>query len=300
MEQLERMRVFVRVADLASFTQAAHSLGLPKASVSSAVQQLEARLGARLLQRTTRRVQLTDDGRVYYERCRDVLADVDELDGLFRRDDAPLTGRVRVDMPAGVARHAVLPRLAEFLARHPGLSVELSSVDRRVEVLREGFDCVLRVGALHDSTLVARPLGALRQINCASLTYLARHGLPTSLADLARHQLVHYSAQLGGKPGGFDYLDADGVLRSVPMAGALTVNSTDAYSAACLAGLGLIQVPLAGVRGYLHSGELLQVLPDCPPPALPVHLLYPHRRHLPRRVRAWMEWLAQVMADYLA
>jgi DNA-binding transcriptional LysR family regulator len=118
---------FVRVAELASFTQAADSLGLPKASVSSAVQQLEARLGARLLQRTTRRVQLSDDGRLYYERCRDLLADMDELNSLFCRDDAPLSGRVRVDMPVGVARHAVLPRLPEFLARHPGLSVELSN-----------------------------------------------------------------------------------------------------------------------------------------------------------------------------
>ena len=300
MEHLDSMRVFVRVAELASFTQAADSLGLPKASVSSAVQQLEARLGARLLQRTTRRVQLTDDGRLYYERCRDVLADMDELNNLFCHDDAPLSGRVRVDMPVGVARHAVLPRLPEFLARHPGLSVELSSVDRRVDVLREGFDCVLRVGALHDSTLVARRLGVLRQINCASPDYLARHGQPETLADLADHQLVHYTPGLGGKPPGFEYQDADGALHTVAMAGALTVNATDAYTAACLAGLGLIQVPLAGVRGHLLRGELVPVLPDCPPPALPVHLLYPNRRHLPRRVRAWMDWLAEVMADYLA
>ena len=300
MEHLDSMRVFVRVAELASFTQAADSLGLPKASVSSAVQQLEARLGARLLQRTTRRVQLSDDGRVYYERCRDLLADMDELNSLFCRDDAPLSGRVRVDMPVGVARHAVLPRLPEFLARHPGLSVELSSVDRRVDVLREEFDCVLRVGALHDSTLVARRLGVLRQINCASPDYLARHGQPETLADLARHQLVHYTPGLGGKPAGFEYQDADGALHTVAMAGALTVNASDAYTAACLAGLGLIQVPLAGVRGHLQRGELVPVLPDCLPPALPVHLLYPNRRHLPRRVRAWMDWLAEVMADYLA
>ncbi|MEN9985351.1 MAG: hypothetical protein RI925_853 [Pseudomonadota bacterium] len=134
----------------------------------------------------------------------------------------------------------------------------------------------------------------------ASPAYLARHGLPETLADLARHQLVHYTPGLSGKPAGFEYQDADGVLRTVAMAGALTVNATDAYTAACLAGLGLIQVPLAGVRGHLQRGELVQVLPDCYPPTLPVHLLYPNRRHLPRRVRAWMDWLMEVMAEYLA
>ena len=173
MDQLDAMRIFLRVAELASFTQAATSLGLPKASVSGAVQRLETQLGVRLLQRTTRRVQLTQDGQAYYERSRDLLADMEELHGMFSRDATRLTGRLRVDMPASLARLGLLPRLPEFLAQHPGLALELGCSDRRVDLVREGFDCVIRVGALADSSLVARPLGLLRQINCASPAYAA-------------------------------------------------------------------------------------------------------------------------------
>lgn len=298
MDQLDAMQIFLRVAELASFTQAADSLGLPKASISAAVQRLESQLGARLLHRTTRRVQLTQDGQAYYERSRDLLADMEELQTMFRRDEAQLSGRLRVDMPAGTARHAVMPRLPEFLERHPGLEVEVSSTDRRVDLVREGFDCVLRVGALGDSSLVARPLGQLRQLNLASPAYLERHGTPHSLEDLAAHRLIHYVPILGGKSPGFEYVDGAGELRRIPMAGAVTVNNSDAYTAACLAGLGLIQVPLAGMQALLEAGLLLPVLPGFNAPPMPVHLLYANRRHLPRRVRVFMDWLVEVVADY--
>ncbi|WP_288012703.1 LysR family transcriptional regulator, partial [Diaphorobacter sp.] len=173
MSPFDRMHIFVRVAELASFTQAAEALGIPKASASTAVQQLETQLGTRLLHRTTRRVQLTQDGQAYYERCKDLLADVDELQSMFQHPDgAGLKGRVRIDMSTGMARNVVVPRLPELLARHPGLEVELSSTERRVDVVREGFDCVLRTGAVVDSSLVARPLGLARLVNCASPAYL--------------------------------------------------------------------------------------------------------------------------------
>ncbi|PRD38466.1 UNVERIFIED_CONTAM: yhjC [Trichonephila clavipes] len=298
MDQLDSMRVFLRVAELASFTQAADSLGLTKASISAAVQRLEGQLGTRLLHRTTRRVRLTQDGQAYYERCRDLLSDVEELQSLFRRDEARLTGRLRVDMPASSARQAIIPRLPEFLAQHPGLEMDLSSTDRRVDVVREGFDCVLRAGTLDESSLVARPLGALRQISCASPAYLARHGTPGSLDDLARHQLIHYTPVLGGKSPGFEYLGPDGMPRTLAMAGAVTVNNSDAYTTACLAGLGLIQSPEAGLRGLLQRGELVQVLPGQAVPSLPLNLLYANRRHLPRRVRVFMDWLDLVMREH--
>src|SRR5688500_15985936 len=181
MDQLDAMRIFVRVAEMAGFTRAADSLGLPKASVSGAVQQLEAALGARLLHRTTRRVQLTHDGQAYYERCKDLLTDIEELQAMFTPSEQGLNGRLRVDMSSGIARNIVLPRLPEFLQRHPQLAIELSSTDRRVDVVREGFDCVLRVGALADSNLIARRLGAFPIANCASPDYLRRHGVPQSL-----------------------------------------------------------------------------------------------------------------------
>ncbi|GAB3257239.1 LysR family transcriptional regulator [Chitinimonas naiadis] len=298
MNRLEAIRIFVRVAELGSFTQAAEGLNLPKASVSTAVKQLEAVLGTRLLHRTTRKVQLTQDGQAFFERSQDLLADMDELQTMFQSSEATLTGRLRVDMPSRVARNIVIPRLPEFMQQHPDLALELSSTDRRVDLVREGFDCVLRVGTLGDASLIARPVGQLHQINCASPAYLQRYGTPRSLADLDRHLMVHFQPQFGAKPVGWEYVDDAGNQR-LPMAGALTVNNTDAYEAACLAGFGLIQVPGSGVRHLLESGQLIEVLPEYRAAPMPVSLLYANRRHLPRRVQVFMNWLAGLMAGGL-
>lgn len=300
MSPFDRMHIFVRVAELASFTQAAEALGIPKASASTAVQQLETQLGTRLLHRTTRRVQLTQDGQAYYERCKDLLADVDELQSMFQQaDGAGLKGRVRIDMSTGMARNVVVPRLPELLARHPGLELELSSTERRVDVVREGFDCVLRTGAVVDSSLVARPLGLARLVNCASPAYLRAHGTPRSLADLPGHRLVHFVNTLGARSAGFEAV-VDGALVLTPMQGALTVNNAEAYMAGCLAGLGLIQVPHLGVVDLLARGDLVEVLPQLAAPPMPLTLMYANRRNLPRRVRTVMDWLAQVVAEHLA
>lgn len=300
MSPFDRMHIFVRVAELASFTQAAEALGIPKASASTAVQQLETQLGTRLLHRTTRRVQLTQDGQAYYERCKDLLADVDELQSMFQQaDGAGLRGRVRIDMSTGMARNVVVPRLPELLARHPGLEVELSSTERRVDVVREGFDCVLRTGAVVDRSLVARPLGLARLVNCASPAYLRAHGTPRSLADLPGHRLVHFVNTLGARSAGFEAV-VDGALVLTPMQGALTVNNAEAYMAGCLAGLGLIQVPHLGVVDLLARGDLVEVLPQLAAPPMPLTLMYANRRNLPRRVRTVMDWLAQVVAEHLA
>ncbi len=299
MNQLEAMQVFVRVAELASFTRAAESLGLPKASVSTSIQQLESLLGTRLLQRTTRRVHMTQDGQVFYERCKDLLADMEELEGLFQQGASNLTGRLRIDMPSGLAKRHLLPRLPEFLAQHPQLHVELSSTDRRVDLVREGFDCVIRVGKLSDSSLIARPLGSLSLVNCASPDYIARYGTPQSLADLAQHQLIHYVSILGSKSAGFEYA-ANGETHFVAMPGKITVNNSDAYSAACLAGLGIAQIPRIAAQDYLARGQLVEVLPQYCAEAMPVSLLYANRRHLSRRVQAFMDWVSSVMRDYVA
>lgn len=298
MRTIEGLQIFVRVAELSSFTQAAEQLGLPKARVSTAVQQLESELGTRLLHRTTRRVQLTQDGQAFYERSKDVLADMDELQTMFQHGVQSLRGRLRVDMPTLIARDQIVPRLPQFLAEHPHIDLELSSTDRRVDLVREGFDCVLRVGPLVDSGLVARPLGELQQVNCASPAYLQEHGTPTTLNDLAAHRLIHYVPTLGAKPSGWEY-QAQGRTHTVAMTGALTVNSTEAYQAACLAGLGLIQAPAAGVQSLIERGLLVKVMPQHRAPSLPVSLLYANRRNLPKRVQVFMAWVAQSLAPYL-
>ncbi|HID8738756.1 TPA: LysR family transcriptional regulator [Klebsiella variicola] len=298
MDKIHAMQLFIRVADLESFSRAAETLALPKGSVSRQIQALESHLGVRLLHRTTRRVQLTQDGMVYYERAKDLLSNLDELDGMFQHDPASISGRLRVDMPVGFAKKLVIPHLPTFLQQYPGIELELSSSDRLVDVIREGFDCVVRVGALKDSGLIARPLGKLTQINCASPDYLARFGYPQSLEDLADHALIHYASTLGVRPPGFEVV-IDGAVRWVKTGGILTVNSTETYQAACIAGLGIIQVPRTGVREALRAGDLTEILPQYSAEPLPVSLIYPHRRNLSRRVHLFMEWLGGLMKAYV-
>jgi DNA-binding transcriptional LysR family regulator len=301
MNPIEAMQIYLRVAELASFTQAAASSGLPKATVSTAVRQLERELGTRLLHRTTRRVQMTQDGQVFYERCKDLLADFEELQGLFRDDQSELRGRLRVDMPSAVAREVVLPNLPEFLQSHPSLEIELSSTDRLVDLVREGFDCVLRVGVLTDSSYVARPLGHYRMINCASSSYISRFGLPEHPDELVHHRLIYYVSTLGSRDSGFEYSDIDKSdrVKYLAMPGAITVNSSDAYLGACLAGLGIIQVPEPSVRALLDSGRLAELLPEYRAAPMPVSLIYANRRHRPRRVEVFMGWLEEIMRDRL-
>lgn len=297
MNRIEAMHIFVRVAEMASFTKAADSLGLPKASASMAVQHLEAQLGTQLLYRTTRRVQLTQDGARFYERCKDVLADLDELGTMFQQAPQTLSGRLRVDMNSGMAKY-VMQHLPGFLREHPGIQVELSCTDRRVDVVAEGFDCVVRVGTLADSSLIVRSLGQCRIVNCASPGYLEEFGVPQTLDDLAQHRLIHYVSVMGQRPPGFEYLEG-GQCRYVPMQGVLTVNSIDAYTNGCLAGLGIIQTAISGVRELIQAGRLVEVLPQYEAEPMPVSLLYAQRRNLSARVQVFMDWLARTFAPYL-
>src|SRR6185295_17470075 len=299
MNTLESMQVFLRVAEQASFTRAAASLGLLKATVSQAVQQLENSLGTRLLHRTTRKVQMTLDGQAYYERCKELLADVENVQTMFQRSGVALRGRLRVDMPSRLARSYVIPEVPKFLQAHPGIEFELSTTDRLVDPIQEGFDCVLRVGAPRDPQLIARPLGRLTFVNVASADYLRRRGTPQSLDDLARHDLVHYVSVLGSRSDGFEYPEG-GKFRNLPMSGPIVVNSTDAYHAACLAGLGLIQAPTIGVEEDIALGLLVEVLPQYRPEPMPVSLLYAHRRNLPKRVRTFMDWIAEILQPVFA
>jgi DNA-binding transcriptional LysR family regulator len=297
MDLIQRMHVFQRVAELGSFTQAAQILGLPKARASTAVQELEAELGARLFHRTTRRVQLTQDGQALLERSRDLLADLDELQTMFQlRRGESLRGRVRVDMSTGLARRVVIPRLPELLREHPLLELEVSSTERRVDLVREGFDCVLRAGPVGDAGLIARPLGLLELVNCASPAYVRRYGKPRKLEDLAdKHRLVHFVGTLGSRSAGFEFEGG-----SIAMQGAVTVNNADAYEAACLAGLGIVQAPRLGMQAMLDAGKLVELLPAHRAPPLPLNLVYANRRHQSQRVRVVMDWLARVVGPALA
>ncbi len=295
MSRIQDMQIFRRVAELSGFSAAADSLGLPKATVSGAVRRLEDRLGTRLLHRTTRRVSLTLDGEVFYQRCRDLLADLEELENLFLSSDQALTGVIRTDMSNGILQNMIMARLPEFLDAHPLLKVEMSSTDQFIDLVRGGFDCVFRVGEPGDLNLVARRLGHLPFINCASPAYLQRHGIPQTVDDLRSHRLVHYVSHLGASDPGFEY-PVRGGYESLPMPGALTVNHVHSYEAAAIAGIGIIQVPEAHARHLIEAGNLVEILPDHRPRSLPVSVLYQGRRHLARRTQVFMEW-AQTVID---
>ncbi|KWF37751.1 LysR family transcriptional regulator [Burkholderia pseudomultivorans] len=298
MDHLHAMRIFARVARLGSFTKAAEQLQLPRPTVSNAVQYLEKHLKVRLLQRTTRRVGLTAEGATYYERCERLLADLDDAETLFEEAGASPRGVIRVDLPERFALNRVIPALPAFHARFPDLRVVIGTTDRFVDLVADGIDCAVRVGALSDTSLVARRVGEMAQINCASPAYLARHGTPRSPDDLPDHVAVGYFSSRTGRELDWEYADMDsGELHTVKMRSIVSVNSSHAYLACCLAGLGLIQAPRDGLAPQLADGSLVEVLPEWNAAPLPVSVVFPHGRHLAPRVRIFVDWLAETLGD---
>jgi DNA-binding transcriptional LysR family regulator len=291
MDRFQEMQVFVRIAERSSFTQAADDLQLPRATVSNLVQRLEARLGVRLLERTTRTVRLTPDGEAYRQRCVALLADLEEADGLFRQ--AEPKGLLRVNLQGTLARRFVVPALPALLARHPQLELQIGEDDRLVDLVREGVDCVLRAGTLRDSSLVARRVAQLQQVTCASASYLAQFGEPRTLAELTGHRAVNYISSATGQALPFEFT-VGGEVKTLPLPGVVSVTGADVYAGAAIAGLGLVQVPRYRVADELASGQLREVLASTPPPPLPVSVLYPHNRQLSVRVRVFVQWLTEV------
>jgi len=198
LDRIDLFRIFARVVECSSFTHASDTLGVPRSSVSAAVLELEGRVGARLLHRTTRRVSLTQDGAAFYERCLRLIADVEEAESLFRQTATP-SGKLRIDVPGRIGRLIIAPALPAFLDAYPDIDIDLGVTDRAVNLVEESIDCVLRVGPLTDSGLIARPIGELRLINVASPAYLERHGIPETPEDLATHWAVNYASPSSGR-----------------------------------------------------------------------------------------------------
>jgi DNA-binding transcriptional LysR family regulator len=298
MDTNESLKRFVRVAELGSFTKAAESLSLPKASVSQAIQQLETRLQTQLFHRTTRTVQLTPDGQLFYEKSKDVLSEIEELETLFISDDSQISGVIRVNMSHPMARHLVIPALPEFLQRYPNLSIDISSEDRKVDLISEGYDCVVRTGEVEESGMIMRKIGEMQQTNFASPAYIAEYGEPRSIEDLQNHYLIHYQTNMNNRFDAFEY-NANGKSQSYKMKSRICVNNTDAYRVACAAGLGIMQAPRFGAHELLLSGGLIEILPAYRAPAMAVSILFPHRRNLSKRVRIFMDWLSELIQKQL-
>jgi len=298
MDRIDLLKVFLSVAETGSFTRAADRLALPRAAISTAVQQLEARLGSRLLHRTTRRVGLTPDGEALLERARALVTDMEDIEQQFLPAHSNVSGRLKVDVPSRIARLLIAPALPDFFARFPAIELELGSSDRAVDLVLEGVDCALRVGPLASSSLVARPLGHFTLINCASPAYLARHGTPQTPADLPAHIAVNYASPTSGRAAPWEW-QRDGETATLRMRSQVAANNAETYIACALAGLGLIQIPAYDVRGHLAAGELVEVLSETRAEPLPVQLVYPHRRNLSRRMQAFAGWLETLLAESL-
>lgn len=286
----QKLRIFVAVAEAGSFARAATALGMSRPGVTNAVAGLETELGVRLLQRTTRRTRLTGEGEAFIDRAVTLLADVAEAKAMFAPPDGALRGRLRVDIPTALARPLIIPRLGEFTARHPEVELVLGVGDLDMDLVSEGVDCVVRLGEFPASSLVGRSIGRLRMVTCAAPDYLERQGAPASLDDLATHRAVNFHSGRTRRAIPFEFETDDG-RRSFTMRSTVTVNSGDAYVECGLLGLGIIQPPWVGVSGFLAAGRLVEVLPNLAPPLKPVSVLYPHRRHVPPQVRAFIDWV---------
>ncbi|WP_107341736.1 LysR family transcriptional regulator [Agrobacterium pusense] len=298
MDRVDLFRMFVRVVECASFTRAADTLGVPRSSVSAGIQELEGRVGARLLHRTTRKVSPTQDGIAFYERCQRVIADVEDTENLFRQTAAKPSGKLRVDVPGRIGRLIIAPALPGFLDKFPEIDIDLGVTDRAVNLVEDSIDCVLRVGPLNDSGLIARPIGKLLLINVVSPAYVTRHGTPGSPEDLGDHWAVNYASPTSGRVEDWEWLE-QGKLHRVPLRGRVTVNSAEAYIACCLAGLGMIQIPAYDVKQHLEAGELVEVMPGHRAELMPMTLLYPHRQDLSHRLQVFADWLETLLKDKL-
>ncbi|RJF97327.1 LysR family transcriptional regulator [Noviherbaspirillum saxi] len=295
MDKLQAMEVFVQVVDSGGFTRASENLQLPKATVSTLIRNLETRLAVKLLNRTTRHVSVTADGAAYYERCLSILADVHDAEESLSRTRASPSGRLRVDVPTGMGRGVIIPALPQFFERYPDIELEIGCSDRLVDLIEEGVDCAVRGGELADSSLIARRVGMLHFITCAAPSYLARFGRPLHPNDLLQHRCVNYFSAKTGKIYEWDFA-RDGERFQIRVPGRVAVNDSDAYIAAGLSGMGIAQMSLFAVQPMLASGELELVLEDWCVDPIPLHVVYPHNRHLSAKVRVFVEWIAELFA----
>ncbi|MBM7122373.1 LysR family transcriptional regulator [Dyella kyungheensis] len=295
MDRLQAMRVFTRIVELGSFTRAADDLSLPRATLTHTIKRLEERVGAHLLQRTTRRVRPTRDGEVYYNHCVRLLADLDAVEADFREAAVVPKGRLRIDLASSLARKVVIPALPAFLARYPQIELDIGTSDRFIDLVQEGVDCVLRGGDLPDSMMVGRRVATLSQATVASLAYVQRHGLPQTLADLKDgHVAVNWTSPTTRRASPLEFMVGKR-MREVPLPAPVSVSGTEAYMACCEAGLGIAQFPRYRVQEQLARGSLVELLPATPPPAFPISVVYQSQRQLPLRLRVFIDWIVELM-----
>jgi DNA-binding transcriptional LysR family regulator len=309
MDQLLALRVFVRIAETGAFSKAADTLAIPRPTVTKLVQDLEAHLGTKLLQRTTRRVSVTPEGAAYYERAAHLIGELEEMDANAASARVQLRGRLRVDVGSSLANVILIPALPQFRARFPDIQLDLGVSDRPVDLIGDAVDCVIRGGELPDNTLVARRIASLDYVTCASPAYLNARGVPKHPSELAAgatseassnvlaHAVVSYFSSLTGRPFQLHFQRAQETLAIDGQTG-VGVNESTAHLTALLAGLGVGQTFRFMAEPHLRSGALQPVLEDWTRPRHPLHVVYPSARHLNAKLRVFADWAAQVFAPY--
>lgn len=293
MDRLDEMSVFTRIVEMRSFSKAAADLGQPRSTVTDAVKRLERRLGTSLLHRTTRVVRPTDDGIAFYDRCKSILADVEDAENTVAGRDPK--GGLRINVHGTVFRHFLMPYLPDFRRTYPDIMLHISETDRLVDLVREGADCVLRVGHPTDSDMKLRKLADLDEITCASPDYLARFGTPSTFRDLKDHQMIGFRSSSQGGILDLEFVE-NGQSHNVSLPCPITVDSANMLTHCARAGFGLIQKPRYSAQSDLDSGRLVEILAQTPPSPSPVSLLYPPGRYVPPRLRVFMDWVIDVFA----
>ncbi len=297
MDKLLAMTVFTRVVETGGVTRAADSLGVPKATATTLIQKLEAALGVRLLNRTTRRVSVTPDGAAYYERCISILGLVRETEESLGRQHATPRGRLRVDVPTLMARSVLVPALPQFFARYPDIELALACSERRADLIEDGIDCAVWSGEIEESNFVARRVGFLYFATCAAPAYIARYGKPEHPQDLVRHRCINHFSARTGKVADWVF-SKRGARVQTTLSGHIALEDENSYVAAAEAGLGIAQIPAFILKEAMERGTLDLVLGDWLPEPSPLHVVYPRHRHLSGRIRVFVDWVAELLADH--
>src|SRR5258708_20830047 len=296
MNKLQAMQVFVRVVETGGITRAADSLRMPKATATTLIQQLEAALGVKLLNRTARSVRVTTRGAAYYQRCVAVRTEVRETEESLAQRHATPQGRLRVEVPTLMARLVIVPALPAFFARYPDIDLQLGCSERRADLIEEGIDCAVWSGDLEDSTLIARRVGQLYFGTCASPSYLAAHGEPHHPDDLAAHRCINHFSPRTGKV--FDWVFAkNGMRLQASLRGHIALDDENSYLAAAEAGLGVAQIPAFVLKEAMERGSLELLLGDWFPEPATLNAVYPENRHLWRKNRGFFAWEAGLSGD---
>ena len=297
MDKLQAMELFVLVAETGTLTRAADSLGIPKATATTLIQKLEATLGVRLLNRTTRSVNMTADGVAYYERCIDILGRVRETEESLGKQHATPRGRLRVDVPTLMASSVIVPALPQFLSRYPDIELALASSERRADLIEEGIDCAVWSGEIQEANLVARRVGYLYFATCAAPSYIAKYGEPQHPRDLEQHRCINHFSHRTGKVA--DWVFSKGGARvQTSLRGYVALEDENSYVAAAEAGLGIAQIPAFILKESMERGTLDLVLGDWFPEPSPLYVVYPQQRHLSGRIRVFVDWVAEMLAEH--